>query len=162
MDHRYGDSTRIESVLGQVADNRCVHWVSDGDWDMHDLLIGLLMITGPATVHLSSYAFSEHAARIIVDLKARGMIRELYCLIDSRIDRRSNNALSLLENCATRCKMLSTHAKVTVLSSDKSDMAVVGSANYTTNRRYEAGVIIVNPEVVGYHKKWMMNELCKP
>lgn len=161
LDHKLGDSAKIESVLQQVEPNACVHWVTEGDWSMHDLLIGLLMISGPATVYLSSYAFSEYPARIINDMKDRKMITKLYCLIDSRIDKRSASALTLVQNCSDKCKMVNTHAKVTLIISDTIELAVISSANYTTNRRYETGVIIAHPGVVNFHKKWMENELDK-
>lgn len=153
---------KIESVLALVKENCCVHWVSESDWSMHDLLAGLLTYSGPANVYISSYSFSELPARIIAELKSRNIIKELYCLIDSRIDTRNASALTLVSNCATKCKLTLTHAKITIIENDQYKLIVIGSANYTTNKRFETGVIIEHPGVVNFHKTWMINELKKP
>lgn len=149
----------INEVLEMVIHGATVHWMTKGDWSMHDLLLGVLLITGPADVYLSSYAFSEYPARLLADLKnEKAMIRDLHCLIDSRIDKRSASALRLVENNATRCKLINTHAKVTLVINTSWQVAIVGSANYTENKRVEAGFIVEGPEVVGFHKQWMENE----
>jgi hypothetical protein len=161
LDQKINSSLKIESVLEQVQENCCVHWVTAGDWNVHDLLIGLLMYSGPANVYISSYAFSEYPARIISELKDQKMILNLFCLIDSRIDKRSASALTLVRNCATKCKLINTHAKVTIIENKKTQLIIIGSANYTSNKRYETGVIIQDPAVVNFHKKWMLNEINK-
>jgi hypothetical protein len=158
---RTPDSMKLNEVLTLVQANACVHWVTNGDWNMHDLLIGLLNITGAADVHLSSYGFSDYPARIIADLKERKIIKKLYCLIDNRIDKRSASALAIIKNMADGFLMLNTHAKVTVIEGGTNNLVVIGSANYTTNKRYEAGVVINVPEAVSFHKTWMQNELNK-
>jgi hypothetical protein len=161
MEHRFARSVKLEALLQEVTDDCCLHYLSEGNWFMHELLIGLLGITGPADVWLSSYAFSTHPARIIEDLKKRNWIRELHCLIDSRIDTRTAPALDMIRNVSTSLKVVNTHAKVTVLENEKMMVAIVGSSNYTTNKRYEAGMIIVNREVAAFHKQWMQHELNK-
>jgi phosphatidylserine/phosphatidylglycerophosphate/cardiolipin synthase-like enzyme len=161
LNYKLPADNKIESVLNLVESNACIQWVSHAEWSAIDLLIGLLIHTGPANVYLSSYAFSEHPARTLADLKNRQLINELYCLIDSRIDKRSASALTLIRNCATGCKLMNTHAKVTIVENEKTEVVIIGSANYTDNNRYEAGVIIVNPVVVKFHKKWMQHELTR-
>lgn len=158
-DQRTPSSMKLDDVLNLVDQNRCIEWATNGDWNMHDLLIGLLNITGAADVHLSSYGFSDYPARILADLKERKIIKKLYCLIDNRIDTRSASALAIIKNIADGFVMLNTHAKVTVIESGSMNLVVIGSANYTTNKRWEAGVVIINPESVFFHKTWMQNEL---
>lgn len=161
LNQRLSTTNMIHDVLAMVQPGNCVHWVSDGEWSVHDLLLGLLQLSGPADVFLSSYAFSEYPARLIADLKSRGIIRSLYCLIDSRIDKRSASALTLIRNCADQLKMVNTHAKVTVIENAEFIFCIVGSANYTTNKRYEAGMIISDRSVSCFHKKWISDELRK-
>jgi hypothetical protein len=159
LNQRVSASNRVHDVLAMVQEGCCVHWVSDGEWSVHDLLLGLLQETGPADVYISSYAFSEYPARLIADLKDRKIIRSLYCLIDSRIDKRSASALNLVRNCADQLKLVNTHAKVTVIENSNYVFCIIGSANYTTNKRYEAGLIISDAVVSSFHKKWICDEL---
>lgn len=157
--HHFPVSSKLEDMLQLLKDGRCIHWLSEGDWNMHDMLAGLLNFTGPADVYISSYAFTEFPARLIADLNANQIIKKLYCIIDKRIDVRSASALNILRTVATRLELVNTHAKVTVIENKKHMIAVVGSANYTTNRRYESGVIIADREAAGFHKKWIEDAL---
>lgn len=152
-------SNKVHEVLAMVQPGSCVHWVSAGEWSVHDLLLGLLQMSGPAEVYLSSYAFSEYPARLIADLRHKNIIKKLYCLIDSRIDKRSASALTLVQSCADACKLINTHAKVTVIENGEHVYSIVGSANYTTNKRYEAGMIIADAAVSQFYKKWISDEL---
>jgi hypothetical protein len=161
LNQRIAAGNKVHDVLAMVQPGCCIHWVSDGEWSVHDLLLGILQQTGPADVFLSSYAFSEYPARLIADLKSRKIIRSLFCLIDSRIDKRSASALNLVRNCADKLKLVNTHAKVTVIENSDFIYCIIGSANYTTNKRYEAGMIIADAVVSSFHKKWISDELAK-
>jgi hypothetical protein len=161
LNQRLSMSNKIHDVLALVEPGCCVHWVSEGEWSVHDLLLGLLQMAGPSDVFISSYAFSEYPARLLADLKERKIITQLFCLIDSRIDKRSASALTLVRNCADNLKLVHTHAKVTVIENEQSVYCIVGSANYTSNKRYEAGVIIADEAVAAFHKKWISDELAK-
>lgn len=152
-------SPKLSEVLALIDHGRTIHWVSEGDWSMHQLLEALLERTGPAEVWISSYAFSELPARTIANLRALGTISRLHCIIDSRIDVRSASALTILRNTSTRLKLCHTHAKVTILKNKEWLIAVSGSANYTVNKRYEAGMITTDPTVSSFHLKWISNEL---
>src|SRR4051794_38183001 len=129
----------LKSVIKLIAKNSIIYWVSDGKWSMHEMLVDLLNITGPARVHISSYAMCETAARTLAQLKNTKMITELYCLLDNRIDVRSAGAFQLIKSISTKCVLVDTHAKVTCIENDTWRLAVIGSANYTENKRYEAG-----------------------
>jgi hypothetical protein len=63
-------SYKLNTLMDQVKENSCVHWLTEGDWSMHDLLLSVLQLAGPADVYLSSYAFSEYPARLIADFIA--------------------------------------------------------------------------------------------
>lgn len=152
-------SLLLEEVREQLKPDTTIDWVSDGDWSMIELFMLCLQYTGPCDVYLSSYAFSEQPARILADLKSKGEIKQLHCLIDSRIDTRSAGALQLIQATADRCKLMDTHAKVTVLINKVHQLVIVGSANYTKNERYEAGIVSTIPARVFFHQQWMQYEL---
>lgn len=148
-----------KAVLPFLNKDSCFQYVTNGHWSMHQLLDMILKLTGPADVYISSYAFSETPARMMAELKSLGVIRKFYCLIDSRIDVRSAGALQLLMNTADKLKLCATHAKVTVVDSLNYYFVIVGSANYTTNKRYEAGIIQENRTVAEWNIQWIMNEI---
>jgi len=157
--HTFSYSRKLKDVLSALEIDDTVHWVSNGDWSMHEMLIALLNKYGGGIVHLSSYGFSELPARTIAELKQDGVITTLFCLVDNRIDTRSASALALIQNVADKCVLTDTHAKVTVLQAGNNYITVIGSANYTSNKRYEAGIVTTIKEVALFHRKWINDEL---
>lgn len=148
-------STSLAETIALVAPNATVLWVSESEWCMHELLVALLSITGAAEVTISSYAMSETPTRIISKLKDSGMITKLSMLLDNRVDVRSAGSFQLCQSICDRIKLIKTHAKVTVITNAKWQLAVIGSANYTDNERYESGVIIANATAVDMQLLWM-------
>lgn len=156
----------LQQVLNRVKPGQTVHWYSDGDWSMWQLLNGVLKkilkdhgYLSPAEVHISSYAFSETSARMIANLKSKGHISQLYCVLDNRTDTRSAGSLQLLKSISDKLALISTHAKVTLIRTTGLCITITGSANYTENVRYEAGTITCNPQVYAFHKQWIEKEL---
>src|SRR5947208_1724223 len=82
-------SMELKEVVEHVRQRSTVYWVSDGNWSMHQLLMAMLEIAGPSTVFISTYALSETPARYLVQLKESGVIKELFCVIDNRVDTRT-------------------------------------------------------------------------
>jgi hypothetical protein len=74
---------------------------------------------------------------------------------------RSASALTIIRNVANRCELVKTHAKVTVIENEEHMIAIVGSANYTTNKRYESGVIVTEKAIASFHKSWILNAIKK-
>jgi hypothetical protein len=146
----------VDELLKLLQSNTTVHWVSRATWSAIDLLVAILAAhQEPAKIYLSSYAFSEKPARIFANLIDQGKITWLRCIIDSRVDVRSQPALQLLRGCADQLVMADTHAKVTIIHIGDRFYTIVGSANYTTNKRHEAGIITTCPETAAFHKKWI-------
>jgi hypothetical protein len=150
---------KMIEVIKSVEPGKTVHWCSDGAWSMHDLLIGLLGLTGPADVYISSYAMGETPARVIARLKNEGLIKMLYCVLDNRVDVRTAGSLQLIKGIADKYALIDTHAKVTLLLNDEFTVSVVGSANYTENERYEAGIITMDSTAFKLHQNWINHEL---
>jgi len=155
MSEFMSDSFALAEVIGLVKKEATVYWVSNGDWSMHEMLMALLDITGPAHVSISSYAMSESPARILALLKEKGSILSLSCVLDNRIDVRTAGSFQLMKGISDRLILVDTHAKVTVITNELWSISVIGSANYTENKRYESGIITTNPFAVAMQLKWI-------
>lgn len=139
----------------QLSKKSIVYWRSNGEWSMHQLLLQLIDIIGPADVYISSYAFGETPARIIANLKEKGLIKSLHCLLDDRVESRTAGSMQLISSIADSFATTMTHAKVTLLKNDLHTVSVVGSANYTENKRWEAGVIDNNPDIFSFYYEFI-------
>jgi len=157
--HLMPQSRKLKSVIDLIAADSCVYWVSNGDWSMHELLTALLSVTGTADVYISTYALGETPGRIVTQLKTSGMIRKLYTIIDSRVDVRTAGSFQLINAISDKMVLVDTHAKVTAIVSDTMKLAVIGSANYTENKRYECGIITTNADAVDMQIEWINKAL---
>lgn len=149
----------IVSIMEQVSENNAVHFWTDGAWSMHQLLSGLLQLVGTSDVWMSTYALSETSVRTLSKLKDDGYIKSLRCVIDNRVDTRSAASFQFFKNIADKVALVDCHAKVTILSGGSRNLVVIGSANYTENKRMEVGFISDSIELCSFHKEWIENLL---
>lgn len=138
-----------------------VQFVSNGEWNMHELLIALMELTGKAKVYISSYAMNETAVRTLSLLKENGLIKNLYCIVDNRSDVRSAGSLQVLRSISDFLCLAPCHAKVTVIDGEHEQITIIGSANYTENNRYEVGIVCKGEASVEFHKQWMIKAFKK-
>ena len=153
------ESRELIDLMALVADKLDITWVTAGEWSMHQMLLALLDITGAARVMISSYAMGETPARILAGLKDDKLITELYCVLDDRVDVRNAKSLQLIKNICDGFALVSCHAKVTLIQNELWTVTVIGSANYTENKRYECGIISHCPNVYELNRRWMSKEL---
>lgn len=149
----------LKEIITAVVPGTSMVWHSAGDWSMHQLLEALLQKTGPAHVLISSYAFSETPTRRLAILKDNGLIKSLRLIIDNRVETRTAGSLQLLKGIADEMTMVATHAKVTLIRNSTWQISVIGSANYTTNVRHEAGIISCDMNTYGFNKQWIEKAL---
>lgn len=153
------DSRALVDVIENVRAGKSVYWMSEGEWSMHQLLMALLGVTGPADVTISSYAMGETPARVLCQLKDSGVIKTLSVVLDDRVDVRTPGSLQLIKRISDHFNLVKTHAKVTLLFTEEKLISVVGSANYTENKRYECGSISCDPAVYAFNSKWITKAL---
>lgn len=153
------NNDELSSVIHLIKKNVISFWVSDGSWSMHEMLVSLLNITGPAELFIATYAMSETPARIITQLKAAKQITRLTTILDNRVDTRSAGSFQLMKAMSDEMVMVDVHAKVTLIINNDWQLAVIGSANYTENKRFETGVIAEGESIVNMQKKWMQKAL---
>lgn len=152
----FSGESALDAILLQLSSYECTHFYTDGEWSMHHLLTALLQITGPADVYLSTYAVSETSCRTLAQLRNdKGVIKSLSCVIDNRVDTRSANSLQLLRGISDRIILRACHAKATVIMGDQCSITVIGSANYTENKRMEVGIIDTTVPVADFHRSWI-------
>jgi hypothetical protein len=155
---------RIKDVIPVPAPGECQIYFSGGRWSMHDLINYFIKITGPCQVYITTYAISDKAATTLINLFDAGLIKEFYCILDSRIKVRNPNVLSLMNHKFANIKQCNCHAKVTVLQNENWNIAIIGSANHSNNPRIEVGTIFNDIVAADFCKNLVIDELnfCKP
>lgn len=152
-----GDIMGIIEVLKSGAD--WAQYFSQGAFNHHELLVAALELTGAAHLYISSYAMSETAVRTISKLKEAKLVRWLHCVVDDRIETRTAGSAQLLRSIADSYAMAHCHAKVTVLEGEERSVLILGSANYTENRRIEVGMVTTDKVSCCFHQDWIIQTI---
>ena len=150
---------KVQEVIGEITMNETIPYVSMGEWSSHDLLFHILKQTGLANVYISTWSVSEDAVRQLIAKLKGSQIAKLFCVFDWRVKLRRPEAFELARFNIADIRLTTCHAKVTVIQNENWSIAIVGSANYTSNPRIEAGVISCDIHAANFHKKWILEEL---
>lgn len=150
----------INDIISLVNDGNTVHFMTDGAWSQHQLVMSLIFtLTGPAHLLASTYALSETSARCLCKLKDERQIKTMSFLIDNRVETRTAGSLQLLQQLSDKVVMDACHAKATVIIGERLSVVITGSANWTENRRKEIGSITCHPAAVAFHRKWISDAI---
>lgn len=146
---------KLQLLLKAIQGGKAVHYLSKGDWSMHDMIMQLLKTYGPAELFITTYALREFSVRQIILAQAAGDITAVNMLLDYRAKVRTPEVFQLASQNMNKICLYGIHAKVTVLRSDKGCVTIVGSANWTSNPRVECGVVSMNKELAEFHINWI-------
>lgn len=146
---------KLKHLLNALECGKAVHYVSKGDWSMHDLLMELLKKYRPAELYFTTYALREFAVRQIILSQQAGDISTVNMILDYRAKVRVPEVYQLASNNFNKICLFGIHAKVAVIKSAAGSISIVGSANWTSNPRVEVGVVSKNAELAEFHIGWI-------
>lgn len=132
---------KLQHVINAIADGYHLHFISNGDWSMHDFFNALLPIYKPAELWFSTYAIREYSVRQIINAKDEGALTAVNLLLDYRAKVLAPEVYQLAANIVNQVKLTSVHAKIMVLKNADKCITLVGSQNWTDNPRMEVGMI---------------------
>lgn len=151
---------KLKRLIGTIETRKTVHFVSDGDWSMHDLVIELLKKYNPADVYITTYALREHSVRQLLLAQQSGHIKSVCMILDYRAKVRTPEVFQLASMNFNKIHLFGIHAKVTVISSEVGEISIIGSANWTSNPRVECGIITMDTKAATFHKSWI-SKICE-
>jgi hypothetical protein len=146
---------KLKVLLDKLQNKKDIHFISDGYWSMHDLVTELLNQYKPAEIFITTYALREFAVKQLINAIDRKQLLSVTLLIDYKAKARTPEVYQLASMNFNRIYLTSIHAKVTVIRSPAGSVTVVGSANWTSNPRIEAGVISLDNDTANFHINWI-------
>lgn len=152
-------SDALQELFPSLKQNHTIDFVSKGQWSTHELVLHLLTLTGPAAVYFTTYSLKEYPVRLLLDAMEKGVIKQLYALLDSRVKSRTPQVYQLAEHNFSEIKMAECPAKVCVIENETWTVTVLGSANWTNNPRIEAGYVSTIKERGFFHRTWIAEVL---
>ncbi|WBL42378.1 hypothetical protein PBT90_16705 [Algoriphagus halophytocola] len=153
------EAAELIHTLQNLAPDQNYHYTTAGAWSLHDMIALASEKIGPAKLYLSTWTITEEPMRVLFQLIQKGLIEELHCLFDYRIEKQKAEAFQLAKVNASRVKLVKIHAKVAILINQDWAITILGSANLTKNPRIEAGVLSSCREVARFHRDWIINEI---
>lgn len=135
----------LDDLLGGLVGSSA--FITNGQWSMYDFLIAAVDRFRPCDVYLSTYSMTEMSARVLGTLVQDGCIKSVTTLMDYKAEARYPGVHQILRNIGN---VYSTqiHAKLLVIKSESGMCCtLIGSANWTKNRRIEAGVLDFSPQL---------------
>jgi len=129
--------------------------VSDGDWSMHDLVMELLKKYKPADLWITTYALRETYVRQILMAQDRGDLNKVKMVLDYRAKVRTPEVFQLAANNINQICLTAIHAKATILKTKDHYISIIGSANWTSNPRIEAGVVTMDKTIGKFNVDWI-------
>lgn len=150
-----GNPGKLERLIKAISPGKCIQYVSDGDWSMHDLVTELLKKFNPADLYITTYALREFSVRQLILAMDRKELSSVRMLLDYRAKVRTPEVFQLASLNINKIGLMAIHAKVTVLHAGENYISIVGSANWTSNPRVEVGTITMSPEAGKFHISWI-------
>mgnify|MGYP000172677323 CR=1 FL=1 len=148
---------KLKHLLTAIKPGASVHYVSKGDWSMHDLVMELLKILGQAEIYFTTYALRETPVRQLVLAMHRGDIKFVKMLVDTRAKIRTPAVFEMAKMNFCQVGQTNVHAKVCVIKTANGCVSITGSANWTSNPKIEAGVVSMNNELAEFNINWIQN-----
>lgn len=146
---------KLKLLIEAIRQGTLVHFVSNGDWSMHDLVMELLKEHRPAELYFTTYALREFAVRQLLMAMEKKQLIGVNILIDTKARARTPNVIQLAEMNVNRIFLTSVHAKVCVLRSPIGSVTINSSANWTSNPRIESGTVSLSKKVADFHIDWI-------
>lgn len=146
---------KLERLVNAIEYGKSVHYLSDGYFSLHDLVITLVKKYAPVKVYFSTYAIRELPCRQLMMCRRDKLITSIYCVIDYKAQVRSAEVKAMAELNFDYIALRPIHAKVCVIQNEKISLSITGSSNWTVNPKVEAGVITECKKVAEFHKLWI-------
>lgn len=153
------EAAELISTINNLEKETHYHFCTAGSWSLHDMIALICEKIGISRLYLTTWTITEEPMRVLFRLIDQGLISDLNCLFDYRIEKRKAEAFQLAKVNASNIKLTKVHAKVAVLINDDWAVTITGSANLTKNPRIEAGTISTLRETALFHSQWITNEI---
>lgn len=101
----------------------------------------------PATVHITTWGFTELALRQLANRKNAGQIKALYFVFSDQVKVNKANEYQLATSIATGFKKHPCHAKIYLIKTANHCVSIVTSGNLNRNNKLEAGTISFDKNV---------------
>lgn len=143
--------------IGALESGKNIHFYSWANFNLVKLILYLLKQTGPASLMMTSYSFSQKSIEALNARKVSGLIRDIKVLVDNRVKVMSPKPFQMLAG-SFEYRCTSVHAKVALIWNDIWRISIITSQNATDNPKLERGIIYTDPKVFEFDFNTLSDE----
>lgn len=143
--------------IGTLEIGKNIHFYSWANFNLVKLILYLLKQTGPASLMMTSYSFSQKSIEALNARKVSGLIRDIKVLVDNRVKVMSPKPFQMLAG-SFEYRCTSVHAKVALIWNDIWRISIITSQNATDNPKLERGIIYTDPKVFEFDFNTLSDE----
>lgn len=157
------DENAAEIITSIPAPGEAWHIIGNGSFDYWTLVPRMLAFMGPSAFHGSTWTMNRGNALELLDLLDQGTITSAALLTGTYFKQReaavyATVAEGLLKR-GQRFMAFENHAKIVLLDDGVNHIVMEGSANFTANPRVEQYMIANDPDLLAFHREWMVEAL---
>lgn len=117
-------------------------YISNGKVSSYQLLNYFFdKFNAPATVHITTWGFTELALRQLANRKNAGHIKDLFFVFSDQVKVNKANEYQLATSIATAYKKHPCHAKIYLIKTEHYAVSIITSGNLNRNNKLESGTI---------------------
>ena len=146
--------------IGLLQNGKTTHYYSYGNFNLVRLIAHLLKQTGPASIFMTSYSFSQASIEQLLNYRQKGLITSFRVIVDNRVKTMSPIPFQMLST-AFDYRCTSIHAKVALIWNEKWNITIATSQNATDNPKMERGTIFTDIETFNFDKNALENEFLR-
>lgn len=158
VDHEFiiGSAGRtLKELIPGIETGKLYHTLSHGNWSFNHMIAHVLSITGAADVYLTSWTISEQPVKEILRLLDGGVIKDLTCVLDSRVPKQCPNAYQIAQHRFAKLRLCHIHAKLAVVINDDYHITINSSGNLSRNDAIEAYALVESESIARAHAGWI-------
>jgi len=142
--------------IGLPKENEQLRLISTNEFNAVSFIKLIAEEEGIISCKLVIFAINQYAAKILIDLKNKGLIKNVTLIISSLRDgnKTTCKSVAMLKEYFD-IYFLITHAKISVLQTKENYYNIEGSGNFSFNARIEQYVIDNSEQMFNFSNEWI-------
>ena len=133
-------------------------YISNGKVSSYQLLNYFMdKFNEPATIHITTWGFTELALRQLANRKNAGHIKELYFVFSDQVKVNKANEYQLAESIASAIKKHPCHAKIYLIKTENFQVSIITSGNLNRNNKLESGTVSFDENIYNGYANYLNN-----
>lgn len=152
----------LDKLFPEIQNDTAIHLISSDNFGSIELLNVLVNRLDIKYIGITTWSYNTNFVEVIKSILIKGIHVDFF--VDKSMKTRKSSLYAQMVNLRDEYKNLKIkvhhmlHAKITIIESDKHNISIEASANYSNNQRIENFTITENKELFNFHKTWM-NEI---